>query len=148
MENSFTAITELIDRVYDHAETQSTTSHARLILSGIGNNMTVRRVLSLLCATCDRNGVTDIRQARVLSGLPVKRFALILDALRACGALLPAILLRDDERTCPALVEALEAKNTVIENANDPQAETEHQWRLYAEMVNPALVELLKEEQG
>lgn len=139
-------LADLIDRVYDHAETQNTASHARLILSGIGNNPIARRLLAAFCTVTTPAGTTDRTHARVMVGLTPKRFTTLLVALRSCGALVPALHLRDDEETYPVLFSQLEAQDGLIYRARDPQAEVERWWRLEGEMVNPALAQLLKEE--
>lgn len=139
-------LADLIDRVYDHAETQNTATHARLILSGIGNNPMARRLIAAFCTVTTPAGTTDRVQARVLAGLTPKRFTTLLLALRSCGALLPALHLRDDGEAYPELFSQLEAQDERIFNARDPQGEVERWWRLEGEMINPALAQLLKEE--
>lgn len=139
-----------IEEVSDRAEDQNNSAHARLILTGIGANQTARRMLFLLASF--RAGETTrvpLGKAFALAAMPRKRFNALLDALRACGALLPdpALLANPDE--IELLLDAIEKRRMCEANWENRVAValTEARWReCIGETVNPAVVTLLQSE--
>lgn len=137
------------NQAQEHLQQRNTLAHARLILCGLGQNHSARRVLCLL------TGMPRFlpEHAVYLAGLSSKQTPRLLEALRACGAILPNTASFDtdeDETACARIekfVEDLALEVHEMSSPSDQIAAVELFWRgRYGEMVNPAVAALLRQE--